>query len=481
MDVQVEDLSPVEKKLSFTVPADKVDEELATAYKTLRRDVMLPGFRPGKVPRKMLEQRFGGQIGSEVASKLISDAFDEAIEKNDLTPVSAPNIDQQDLKLGQPFAFSITVEIKPDVVVKDYDGIQIVWPTAVVEDGEAEEQIESMRTQSGSLALVEEKRPAADGDTVDVTFTLAADGQEDLVREHVLVGLPEDTYHGFLVDMIRGLSAGETKEETLSIPADYVFQDWAGKDAKTTLEVHELKMVHYPELNDDFAKDMGHDTVDAMNQAVRFSIQEAKDQRNRDQAARSLIEKVIDSNAFEIPPRLIEHRGESLMTQIASQMMPGMQELPEFKLDQLEDDRKESLLKEAEFSVRRELILEAVVKQEELKVTDEERDAKIESISTETGQRAETVRGYLLKGNGMKDLETRMLDDKALDLMLERAEIVEEEPAAEEPAAEEATAKPAAEEPAAEEPAAEEPAAEEATAKPAAEEATAKPAKGDEE
>ncbi len=465
MDVQVEELSPVEKKLSFTVPADKVDEELGTAYKTLRRDVMLPGFRPGKVPRKLLEQRFGGQIASEVASKLISDAFDDAVENHELTPVSAPDIDQKDLKMGQPFAFSITVEVKPDVEVKDYDGIQVGWPTATVEASEADEQIESMRMQSGSLGLVEEARPAADGDTVDVTFTLSAEGQEDLVREHVLVSLPDDTYHAFLVDALRGLSVGETKEETLSIPADYVFQDWAGKEATAAIEVHELKMVQYPDLDDDFAKDMGHETVDAMKQSVQFSIQEAKEQRNRDQAARSLIEKVIEKNEFDVPPRLIEHRGETLMTQIASQMMPGMQELPEFKLDQLEDDRKESLLKEAEFSVRRELILEAVVKQEELKVTDEEKDAKIESIATESGQRAETVRGYLLKGSGMKDLESRMLDDKALDLLLERAEVVDE------PEEEAAPEEPAAEEPAAEEPAAEEPAAEEvATEEPATEE-----------
>ncbi len=424
MDVQLEDISSVVKKLTFVVPADKVDEELASAYKTLRREVQLPGFRPGKVPRRMLEQRFGRQIRTEVSSKLIGDAFDDAIEERDITPVGAPDIDEPELVAGQDYRFSITIEVKPTLVVEGYDGIKITWDKPEVTDEEVDEQIESMRRQSGSLQVIDEERPAADGDVVDVTFTLRADGREDLVREHVLVSLPDDPYHPFLVEPVRGASRGDTVTADLEIPSDYVVPAWAGSTAAASIELHEIKTIRYPELDDAFAKEMDHDSVEAMRAALRFRIQEAKDRRARDDASRRLIEKVIAANPFDVPSSMIEHRGEALVSTIAQQMIPGMQGTG-FSLSDLDEERRNNVLTEAEFAVRRELILEAVVQQEKLTVSDEEKEARIRSMAEETGQRPETIRGYLMKSGGMEDLASRMLEDKALDLLLERAEIVD--------------------------------------------------------
>jgi len=428
MDVQVEDLSSVSKKLSFTIPAETVDEEITSAFRTLRKEVMLPGFRPGKVPRKLLEQRFGKEIRAEVSGKLIGDAFDKAIEEKGITPVGPPDIDQADLVGGQPFTFSVTMEVKPEVKIEGYEGLKVVWDKPTVEDAEVDEQIEGMRHQAGSLGTVEEARPAADGDVVEATFTLSHEGQDDLVREHLLISVPEDSYHGFLVDMVKGKAKDETGEGEVAVPGDYIEGEWAGKTVQAKVEVHEIKAVQYPDLNDDFAKDMGHDTVDAMTAAIRFRIQEAKDKRARDDASRKIVRKIIAANEFEVPRSMVENRAQSLVSSIASQMMPGMDQSFSFKLDDLDDDKKAGVLEEAEFIVRREAVLEAVVTQQELAVSDEEIEAKIQSMAEETGQRAETIKGYLMKSDGLEGLKDSMLQDKALDLILEKAEIVDEDP-----------------------------------------------------
>ena len=449
MDIQLEDISSVSKKLSFTVPADAVEEELNNAYRTLKREVVLPGFRPGRVPRKLLEQRFGTQIRGEVSSKLIGDAFDKAVEDHDLSPVAQPDVDEGDLEMGKPFAFTITVDVKPDLELKDYSGVKVVWDRDEVTDDEVNEQIESMLRQSGSLVAVEEERPVADGDVVTVNLHMATDGQEDYDREGMMLSLPDDPYFGFAVDLVRGAVVGEPKEGEIIVPADFIDADWAGKTCTARVEVTEMKKLQHRELDDQFAKDMGHESVDVMNAAIRFSIQEAKDKRARDEASRRLVKKVIAANPFEVPAKLVEHRGQSLVSSIAQQMMPGFDQANMFSLDDLDEERRANILEEADFSVRRELVLEAVTKAEELAVTDDEVDGKIASLATETGQRPETLRGYLLKGGGMDELKERMLQDKALDLLLERAEIVDEddEEPAEAPAEEPAEAPAEAEEP----------------------------------
>ena len=428
MDVQVEAVGNISKKLSFTVPAETVDQEITTAFRTLRKEVMLPGFRPGRVPRKLLEQRFGGEIRSEVSSKLISDAFDQAVEEHSITPVGPPDIDQGDLKAGEAFTFAVTVEVKPEISVENYSGLNVVWDKPEVADAEVDEQIEGMRHQSGSLATVDEDRAVGDGDVAEVAFTLSQDGVDDLNRDPLMIGVPEDHYHGFLVDLLKGAKKGESREGEVAVPGDYIDPEWAGKTVQAKLEVREIKKVQYPELNDDFAKDMGHDTVDIMKAALRFRIQEAKDKRAREQASRRLLRKIVVANPFEVPPKMIQARGESLVSSIAAHMMPGLDQAAQFSLDDLDDDKKAGILEEAEFAVRRGLVLEAIVRQEELKVSDEERDARVQAMAEESGQRPEAIRGYLMKAGGMEDLENHMLEDRAVDLLLERAEIVDEDP-----------------------------------------------------
>ena len=427
MDVQLEDISTVEKKLTFTIPVETVDEEISSAYRTLKREIMLPGFRPGRVPRKLLEQRFGQQISGEVSSKLISDAYDKAVEDHDLEPVSTPDVDEGDLEGGQPFTFSVSVEVKPRFTLESYNGVKIVWPRGEVTDEEVSEQIESMQRQAGKLVQVEEERPVEDGDVVTANVKMVAEGMEDYVRDGLMMSVPDDPYFGFLVELCQGAVVGEPREGEVSVPAEFFDGDWAGQTCQATVEITEMKKLESRELDDQFAKDMGHESVDVMTAAIRFRIQEAKDKRSRDGASRRLIDKLVRRNPFDVPTQLVRQRGNALVGSIAAQMMPGMDQASQFSLDDLDEEKQANVLTEAEFSVRRELVLAAMVKQEELTISEDEIDARVQSLAGETGQRPETLRGYLLKSGGMEELKERMLQDKAIDLLLERAEIVDSE------------------------------------------------------
>jgi trigger factor len=425
MEVELEDAGPLEKKLWITVPAQNVDGRHAIAYRELRKGVDLPGFRKGKVPLKLLERRFGERIAGEVAPELAAKALEEAVAQHELETVGKPEFDLGAARPGQPFRFSVTVALRPRPSVADYRGIRVACETPTLSDEELEEHVESMRRQSGVLETVEEDRPASDGDVVDVTLTFQDENYGDLVRDHQLLSLPDDPTHPFVLDLVRGLRRGETATGEATIPSDYVAPDWAGRTCRVAVVVHEIKTLRPPPLDTAFAQRVGHDTVEGLREALRGQLLEMMAQRGRDREVRNLIEVLIERNPFEVPRPMVTERAQTLVDSIAAQLMDGMSQAMFLSLDDLDDEKRDQVLEEAEFSVRREVILEAISRQEGIRLEDEERDAGIEQMAARTGQPIEVLRSALLRG-GMAKFEVKLLEDKAIAWLLERAEIASE-------------------------------------------------------
>jgi trigger factor len=425
MEVELEDAGPLEKRLSITVPGKQVESRFAVAYRQLRREVDLPGFRKGKVPRKVLEQRFGGRIADEVAPELAAKALEDALAQHELEVVGAPQLELEEAKPGQPFRFSATVALRPRPTVSDYRGVRVLRETATLSDEELEGHLESMRRQSGALETVEEDRPAADGDVADVTLTFQDEEYGDLVREHQLLSLPDDPTHPFVLALVRGLRRGETRVAEVTIPADYVLPDWAGRTCRAAVMVHEIKSVHVPPLDAAFAQRVGHESVEALREALRNQLLEMMAERDRDRESRGLIETLIERNPFELPQAMVTERAQTLVENIAAQLMDGMSRAMSPSLDDLDDEKRAQVLEEAEFSARRELILEAIGRQEGIRLDEGECDAGIERMAARTGQPVEVLR-TALSGGGMPKFEAKLLEDKILAWVLERAEIAAE-------------------------------------------------------
>jgi trigger factor len=425
MEVELEDAGPLEKKLSITVPAEEVEGRFAVAYRELQRGVEVPGFRKGKVPRKLLEKRFGERVAAEVAPELAAKALEDAVAQHELDTVGAPQLDLGEAQPGQPFRFSATVALRPHPAVSDYCGVRVVRETPTLSDEELEGHLDSMRQQSGVLETVEEDRPVADGDVVDVTLTFQDQEYGDLVRDHQLVRLPDDPTHPFVLDLVRGLRPGEMNAAEVMIPGDYIVPDWAGRGCRAAVLVHAIKTLCPPPLDVAFAQRVGHDSVEDLREALRSELLKMMTQRGHDREMRSLIEVLIERNPFEVPRPMVGDRAQTLVESIAAQLMDGMSQAMSPSLDDLDDEKRGQVLEEAEFSVRREVILEAIGRQEGIHLEEEDCDAGIERMAAQTGQPAEVLRSALLKG-GMASFEAKLLEDKIIVWLFERAEIVAE-------------------------------------------------------
>jgi trigger factor len=327
---------------------------------------------------------------------------------------------------GEPFRFSAIVALRPHPSVADYQGVRVLRETPTLSDEELEEHLDSMRRQSGVLETVEEDRPAADGDVVDVTLTFQDEKYGDLVRDHQLLRVPDDPTHSFVVDLVRGLRRGETATDEVTIPAGYVAPDWAGRGCRAAVLVHAIKTLRPPPLDAAFAQRVGHDTVEDLRAALRSQLLEMMAQRGRDRETRSLIETIIERNPFEVPRPMVSDRAQTLVESIAAQLVDGMSRAMLVTLEDLDEEKREQVLEEAEFSVRREVILEAIGRQEGIRLEEGECDAGLERMAAQTGQPVEALRGVLLQG-GMAKFEAKLLEDKIITWLLEGAEIVTDE------------------------------------------------------
>ena len=428
MNVELEDSGPSEKRLTITVEAAAVTRALDRAYGELRKEAKLPGFRRGRAPRKVLEEQFGAEMGSEVAERLVGEALPKALAEQEIVPAGAPEIDKlKRPRRGQPFRFSVVIQLKPDIELPSLDGLETPPPPPPSTEEEVDEQLASMRTQNQSL-LPADVGSMEDGLVADITLTLQAEAAAaPHTAEHLLVGMPDDDSKEFVRELVTNLHRGEKAEGEVDVPPDYADDGSAGRRCQATVELHEIFRRVLPPLDDDFASAMGHESMEGLRAAVLGALDQVKKQRSQAQAERQILEQIFTRSTFEVPPKMVEQRAETLVVAIANELMPDMEGASKTTLDDLEPDKKADVMREAEFSAGRELILEAVARQQGLTVTDEEREKRIATIGSQTGQPAEVVTGYFEAPGRLASLTARIVEEKAMAWLLEQAVVKAEE------------------------------------------------------
>jgi trigger factor len=230
-----------------------------------------------------------------------------------------------------------------------------------------------------------------------------------------------------LADDVIGLTTGQKKtfRKKFEIPEGALDEEWAGKKAKLAVVVNEIKFTKLPELDDEFAQDLGFDTVDGLRADAQFRLGQHRSDEARARAAGRALKTLIESNEFSVPEGLVRGEGQAILDQNFQQMRAQGLQMPRMKLEQLPEDTQQQVLEQARFSVRRSLILDAIADAAEMEVTDEDIDDKIAEIATELGQQPAAVKGLLNKNHGMEELRARLREDKAMDVLLERAKIID--------------------------------------------------------
>jgi trigger factor len=422
MNIEVIADGSYRRTLQIVVPASTVDKQLDHAYREVGRQAKLKGFRPGKTPQKVLENRFGPQIASDVAADLIQEAYSAAIEQHELQPVSRPSVDREEQpRRGVDFAFTISVEVRPSVELQTWTGVDVVYPSAEVSEAELQGAIARRLVDNKRLVAVSD-RPVGADDQVMVELH-AFDGDTEVATEPgTMIRTAGDTYYKGVESLVVGLAEGEEREGEVRFAADARVEAVAGRTLRVRVKVVSIQTFQIPELTDDLAEELGFEGgADGMKLALRAELQAGRDDLARNQARANLLQALIDANTFDVPPGMVDQQLDILLNELRlQQAYRGIDPRQvHFSPAQIADLRMRS-----EFAVKGGLILEFVAKHESIEVSDDDVERKYQELADERGQDVSVIRSYFESRGEVDELRERLLEEKSLDWLLERANIV---------------------------------------------------------
>ena len=446
MQVTVEDVSPVEKKLTVSVPWNAVDTRMGEAFRELTRSVQLKGFRKGKVPRSVLERMFGKRVRAEVAGQLVREGFVAAVTEHKLQAVSEPRVeDAPEIQSGQPFSFTAIVEVRGDIAVGEWKGMTLGRRPLVVGDDAVAMALEQLRREQTELRPIEgrEELAATDIAAVSIKGTI---GEHQVDRPQMPVDLSEperEPLPGLAAALI-GLPIKTTDQRIeLTIPADHPDPDLAGRTVSLTVSVLDARQKDVPELDDELAKDTGRaESLEELRGVVRKELEARMELDIQEEVRKEALAELVKRNQIPVAGSLVERSIDSKYARL--RQLFGMSPDDDRELDgELRDKLRDSAIDD----VRGQLLLDAVATQEGIEAADEDLDDRVARLARSQSQAPGRLRADMERDGRLDSLRFQIRQEKTLDLLVQHAEVTEREPAsAPEMAAGEAAASEAASE-----------------------------------
>ncbi|MCY1573351.1 trigger factor [Staphylococcus pettenkoferi] len=414
--------------LSVTVPAEKFDNALDKAFKKVVKQINVPGFRKGKVPRQIFEQRFGVEaLYQDAADIVLPEAYGEAIEETGIKPVDQPEIEVQQIEKGQDFKFDATVTVEPEVELGDYKGLEIEKQDADLTDEEVDEAINQQLNQLSEM-VVKEDGAVEEGDTVNIDFDGYVDGEQ-------FEGGQADSYDleigsGSLIpgfeEQLVGVKAGEEKDVNVTFPEEYHAEELSGKEATFKTKVNEIKYKEVPELDDEIANELDSDaeTVDQYKENLRKRLAEQKQTEAENVQKEEAIQKASDNAKIDIPEAMVNTELDRMLQEFGQRMQQqGLSLETYFQISgQDESQLREQMKDDAEARVRTNLTLTAIADKEDIEVSEEDIDKELEKMSEQFNISVEDIKNTLGNTDIVKN-DVRI--QKVIDLLVDEAKLVE--------------------------------------------------------
>ena len=428
MQIKVESLNSIKKKINFEIPAQQVSAEVDKAYAEIRKHAAIKGFRKGKVPMGLIEKHYGDKMADDVLKTLVNDTYFKAVTDQGLNPVSYPEIQSDPLKPGEPFKYSATVEVFPEVEVKDYLGLELEKEQLAPDDAAVAARLKEMQESMSQLAPAPEGHAAALTDFVSFDFLGTVDGVpfEGGAAEDFQLELGSGRFIPGFEEQMVGMTVGTSGTVKVTFPESYGNESLAGKPAEFAVTIKEIKVKELPELNDDFAKEFGAEfqTLDELKLKLA-ELQQAQEQHRIDNELRErLIKMLIEKNDLEVPETLVD-RQVTMMLESTKQRLKA-QRLSLEIMGMTDEGYKLQFREVAREQVKGSLLLDAVAEKESLEVTDEDIAQQVSEIAAGTKQDPEKVANlYQTNARAKENLIAQMREDKAVQYLLERAKITE--------------------------------------------------------
>ncbi|MBV8748470.1 MAG: trigger factor [Candidatus Eremiobacteraeota bacterium] len=420
-------LDPTQVELEISITPEEYDAAQDAAFRKLARNAKIPGFRPGKVPRKIFESTYGSATILERAlDDLLNAKYPAALEEHGIEPLTRPNVELVPTEEGQPPIFKAVVAVRPEFEPQDYVGIEISDVPETASDDDLDRTLEQMRRDAATLVPVD--RPAQLGDTVTMDYAGTVDGVafDGGTASGQETELQEDRFIPGFVAGIVGMRAGETKEVAMTFPDPYASPDLAGKDAVFTITVHEVKEPELPELDDELAKRISPktETVDALKAEVKRRLDETVKRNARRRLTGEVIDKLLATNDFPLPAVLVERETDGLLDESRQYVARAGLTWGDYltQSGKSEEELREGFKPEAERRVKTTLLVEAIAKKEGIQATQADVEAELAALSAQYGQPRERIIEALQ--SNVAALIDGIVRTKTMDRLIEQAKRV---------------------------------------------------------
>lgn len=415
-------------KLEIEVPAPDVNTALAKAYRKVVKEINLPGFRKGKIPRRILESRFGPEVLHEEALEiLVPPAYQQALEEADIDPINQPDFELVQVEEDKPLIFNAVVEVLPPVELGEYRGVKVEQEEVLIDDLQVDNHLFMLREQNARL-VPREEGAAKDGDLVSIDFKGYIDGEpfEGGEAENYSLELGSKSFIPGFEDQLIGAAVDEERDVIVTFPDKYQKEELAGKEATFKVKVRQIKEKQLPELDDQFAKEISElETLEEMKIDLKDKLLKNAEEQSKTRLEEDLIEKITRVSKVNPPEVLVERQIDRIVGDLENYLRyQGMSieqfvELSGKDMESLRKDKRE----EAEKRTRANLALDAIAKKEGIVIEDRELDDKIVSIAESYNDQPERIREVLDKQGRLPVIREEMRIRKAIDLIVAEAQI----------------------------------------------------------
>lgn len=451
VDVSVEDLGGLRKKLTITVPQDTITEQLDDQYQELRNEAMVPGFRKGRAPRRLLEKRFGNEVSDTLVQQLVGTGYMAAVDKTELKVIGDPLIwakekdaesetlmDVQkaieliELPKDDPLTFACEVEVRPEFELPELKGIPLTKPVITVTDENVDEQVNRIRGMRGHYETVSDSAVEQD-DVVIADLKMSSEGTVLKEEESVRMAARPQAVDGValenLGEALTGANVGDVRTTSGEISDDYIKAEFRGKTAEFEIKVREIQRLQLPELNEEFIKGLGFETEEELREWTRSELESRLDEQVRQSLVAQVYDYLADETKVELPERLSKSHADRVMVRRMLDLY--RQGVPPAETEKLLDELKTRAREEAARDLQLFFIMDKLAEEYDVDVSEGEVNGLIAAIAQRRGERFDRVRDELTREGGLTNLYIQLRDEKIVGQLIEDATITESESTAE--------------------------------------------------
>ena len=417
-----------EGQLTFQVDAGKFDQALDQAFKKVVKEVQVPGFRKGKMPRGLFEQRFGVEsLYQDAVDILLPEAYTNAVEETGIEPVDQPSVDVTQIEKGKDLIFTAQVTVKPEVKLGEYKDLEVEEESVEVTDEDVERELHQQQEQQAEL-VVKEEGQVEEGDTVVIDFKGYVDGEafEGGEAENHQLEVGSGSFIPGFEEQLIGKEAGEETEVTVTFPEEYHAEELAGKEATFEVKIHEIKAKELPEMDDEFAKDVDEEveSLDELKEKTRTRLQEQKENDAETKKRESLINQATDNAEVDVPEAMVETELDRMVKEFEQRLqMQGMTMDMYYQFSGTDENSlKEQMKEDAGKRVKTNLTLAAIAEVEDVEVTDEDVEQELQTMAEMYQTELEQLKQML--GGNTDAIKEDLKMKKAIDFLEEHSKTV---------------------------------------------------------